>query len=76
MKCIECGNECKELLEMRDGLFRPILKGYKCINCNLEWSQAEHIDDVTYLIQTNKALEQKIQTIEQQLKELLELMKK
>lgn len=31
--------------------------------------KAEHIDDVTFLIQENKKLEQRVQTLEQQLVE-------
>jgi peptide subunit release factor 1 (eRF1) len=65
-KCIVCGDQI--LQEFTDS-------NYKCSNCNLEWSQAEHIDDITYLIHENKKLEQRVQTLEQQLNELLELMK-
>lgn len=56
MKCINCGNNIEIIVpsaDLGDGYF-PLKM--KCSNCNLEWTQAEHIDDMTYLIQAFNAL--------------------
>lgn len=65
MKCINCGNEIERDL---------LLNINKCSNCNLEWSQAEHIDDMTYLIQELNRLKLEISILQQDNKELKEAM--
>lgn len=65
MKCIECSNDVIE--DIHSGI-------YKCSNCNLEWTQAEHIDDVTYLIQEQNRLKLEISILQHDNKELKEVM--
>lgn len=70
MKCIECGAECQAILDVT--IYPPICRGWKCLICDLTWTIEEHIDDTTYLIQANKVLEQRVQTLELTLKTIIE----
>lgn len=51
MKCIICGYDCIEKISEQKKI---------CSNCNIEWSLAEHIDDVTYLIQHQIELKRQV----------------
>jgi CxxC motif-containing protein len=54
MKCIICGNNCSYIYDRSDP--KLLLIGYKCPTCQLEWTREEHVDDMSYVIQTITAL--------------------
>ena len=67
MKCIKCGSELRCIVNSPN---EPII-GYKCPNCNLEWSLAEHKDNQNWAVRHIRALETRIANLELSMDTLL-----
>jgi hypothetical protein len=67
MKCIKCGNELATIYDV----YQPIILGYKCLNCNLQWTLAEHKDNQNWAVRHIRALEAEIQLLKDQLEQIL-----
>lgn len=66
VRCIICGGEVKLNPNGND----------RCLRCDETWDTTELKDNQDWNVRHTRALEQRVQTLEQQIKELLELMKR
>jgi hypothetical protein len=56
-KCIICGAELEILTNY------PEILGYKCSNCNLQWTLAEHKDNQNWAVRHIRALEAQVKEL-------------
>ena len=73
-KCIFCGKDCDFILNPVHPM--GLATHIRCVNCNLIWTVEEHKDNQDWNIRHTRLLEQRVQTLESQIKELIELIKK
>ena len=70
MKCIMCGAELTVILN--DSKPNTSTIGYKCTNCKLQWTPAEHKDNQNWAVRHIRALEADNQALKEQIVGLMQ----